>query len=40
LALVGLLVAGCHVSRRKVRALLHDVLGVDISLGVWRVTVS
>jgi transposase len=33
LALVGLLVAGCHVSRRKVRALLHDVLGVDISLG-------
>ena len=33
LALVGLLVAGCHVSRRKVRSLLHDVLGVDVSLG-------
>jgi transposase len=33
LALVGLLIASCHVSRRKVRALLRDVLNVDISLG-------
>ena len=33
LAFVGLLVANCHVSRRKMQALLSDVLNVDISLG-------
>lgn len=33
LALVALLVAGCHVSRRKAQGLLRDVLGVEISLG-------
>lgn len=33
LALVGLLAANCHVSRRKMQALLSDLLNVDISLG-------
>ena len=33
LALVAILTASCHVSRRKVQALLRDVLGIDISLG-------
>ena len=33
LALVGLLTANCHVSRRKVQTLLRDVLNIDISLG-------
>lgn len=33
LALVAILTANCHVSRRKVRGLLQDVLGVSISLG-------
>lgn len=33
LALVAILAANCHVSRRKVQALLRDVLGVSISLG-------
>jgi len=33
LALVAILTASCHVSRRKVQALLRDVLNVDISLG-------
>lgn len=33
LALVAILTANCHVSRRKVQALLRDVLGVSISLG-------
>jgi transposase len=33
LALVAILTANCHVSRRKVRDLLQDVLGVRISLG-------
>jgi hypothetical protein len=32
-ALVALLSANCHVSRRKVQQLLSDVLGVDIALG-------
>lgn len=32
-ALVSLLSANCHVSRRKVKLLLKDILGVDISLG-------
>lgn len=33
LALVALLTANCHVSRRKVQGLLRDVLGIRISLG-------
>ena len=33
LALVALLLSSCHVSRRKVRGLLRDVLNIDISLG-------
>ena len=33
LALVGLLTASCHVSRRKRQGLLRDVLNVDLSLG-------
>jgi transposase len=33
LALASILVASCHVSRRKVQALLRDVLHVDVSLG-------
>jgi transposase len=33
LALVAILTANCHVSRRKVQGLLRDVLGVQISLG-------
>lgn len=33
LALVAVLVGDCHVSRRKVQALLRDVHGVDVSLG-------
>ena len=33
LALVSLLVATCHVSRRKVRGLLRDVFNIDVSLG-------
>lgn len=33
LALVSLLVATCHVSRRKVRSLLLDVFNIDVSLG-------
>jgi transposase len=33
LALVGVLIAACHVSRRKVQALLSDVLSVEVSLG-------
>ena len=33
LALVGLLIATCHVSRRKVRGLLRDIFNIDISLG-------
>jgi transposase len=33
LALVGLLIADCHVSRRKVQALLLHVLGIKVSLG-------
>src|SRR4029079_17119026 len=33
LALVAILTANCHVSRRKVQGLLRDVLGVSVSLG-------
>ncbi len=33
LALCGLMVAECNVSRRKVQALLHHLLGIRISLG-------
>lgn len=33
LALVGLVVADCHVSRRKTQALLHHLLGIRVSLG-------
>lgn len=32
-AFIALLSANCHVSRRKVKQLLSDVLGVDIALG-------
>jgi transposase len=32
-AFVALLSANCHVSRRKVRQLLKDILGIDIALG-------
>lgn len=33
LALCGLVVADCNVSRRKVRELLHHLLGIRVSLG-------
>jgi transposase len=33
LALIAVLVGECHVSRRKVRALLQHLLGIEISLG-------
>jgi hypothetical protein len=33
LALVALLVAECHVSRRKVQGLLLHLLGIRVSLG-------
>lgn len=33
LALIAVLVGECHVSRRKVRALLRHLLGIDVSLG-------
>ena len=33
LALVGLVIADCHVSRRKVQGLLHHLLGIRVSLG-------
>lgn len=32
-AFIALLSANCHVSRRKVKQLLKDVLGIDIALG-------
>jgi transposase len=33
LALAALVVAHCHVSRRKVQQLLHDVLGFEVAVG-------
>lgn len=33
LALAGLVIADCHVSRRKVQGLLHHLLGIRVSLG-------
>ena len=36
LALCGLVVADCNVSRRKVRELLHHLLGISISPSAVR----